>query len=109
MVRCRVLGPRVTVALAELPTPFIGGRSSTRATETSCRRELAQSCDVAHRRFAEVPEEPPKLAFAGSPRARAEPTQELSDDVLGLEVLQVARGQAQPLGIDSGIVLAEQR
>jgi hypothetical protein len=33
----------------------------------------------------------------------------LLDDVLGLEILQVARGQAQPLGIDVGIVLAEQR
>ena len=39
----------------------------------------------------------------------AEPSQELSDGVLGLEILQVARGQAQPLGIDLGIVLAEQR
>jgi hypothetical protein len=32
-----------------------------------------------------------------------------SDDVLGLEVFQFARGQAQPLGIYRGIVLAEQR
>jgi hypothetical protein len=32
-----------------------------------------------------------------------------SDDVLGLEILQVARRQAQPFGIDSGIVLAQQR
>src|SRR5688500_5903656 len=32
-----------------------------------------------------------------------------SDDVLRLEVLQVAPGQAQPLGIDLGVVLAEQR
>ncbi len=39
----------------------------------------------------------------------AEPSQEFSDDVLGLEVLEVACGQTQPLGIDRGIVLAEQR
>src|SRR5262245_23594256 len=32
-----------------------------------------------------------------------------SDDGLGLQVIQITRGQAQPLGIDLGIVLAEQR
>src|SRR5438046_10591485 len=31
------------------------------------------------------------------------------DDVLGLEILQVARVEAQPLGVDLGVVLAEQR
>jgi hypothetical protein len=30
-----------------------------------------------------------------------------SDDLLTFEVLQVASGQAQPLGIDLGVVLAE--
>jgi hypothetical protein len=62
---------------------------------------------VAVRRSAR--EEPPKLCLRGLPSCAAEPSQELSDDVLGLEILQVARGQAQPLGIDRGIVLAEQR
>lgn len=32
-----------------------------------------------------------------------------SDHVLGFEILQVARGEAQPLGIDLGIMLAKQR
>jgi hypothetical protein len=32
-----------------------------------------------------------------------------SDDLLTLEVLQVASGQTQPLSIDLGVVLAEER
>jgi hypothetical protein len=32
-----------------------------------------------------------------------------SDHLLGLEVLQVASGEAEPLSIDLGVVLAEQR
>src|SRR6266478_9961822 len=52
---------------------------------------------------------------SGTPLARGEElsqgatSRELLDDVLGLEILELAGGQAEPLGIDRGIVLAEQR
>src|SRR5215468_8088770 len=38
-----------------------------------------------------------------------EPSQDGSDDFFGLQVLEVAGFEAQPVGVDRGVVLAEQR
>ena len=54
-------------------------------------------------------EEPAKADLRRLLVVRGAEPQELSDHVLGLEILQVARAEAQPLGIDLSIVLTEQR